>query len=330
MRRFIGGAALIIHGLAHAGLGVWAGSFGALWLVTPLWAAAIVGFLVAGFGVMGVRPFAAWWAHAAAGATFGSLALLILFSHPVFLIGLVADIVILSILIRRALPGARQAASLNAPRHPALARVGTILAIAIIVYAGIAALARPVFIQWGTTAEDRALPLLGDSAVPDARYRLDHAITIRAPADSIWPWLVQIGQDRAGFYSYSWLERLVGDEIRNADRIHPEWQRLAVGDFVRAVQPDYAGGALGDSLGWRVTAVEPGRAMILENWGTFALVPIDSTTTRFIIRTRGAGEPGLASILFGPIEVFGFEPAHFIMQRGMMRGIRDRAEGRGG
>jgi hypothetical protein len=222
MKRFIGGLALALHGMAHAGLGVWAGSFGALWLVTPLWTAAIVGFLAAGFGVMGVRFLAPWWAHAAAGATFASLALLILFSHPVFVIGLVGDIAILSILIRRALPGAPQATRPGTPRHPVLARLGAIVAVTILAYTGIAALARPVFIQWGTTAADRAMPLLGDSAAVPAHYRIDHAITIRAPADSIWPWIVQIGQDRAGFYSYSWLERLVGDDIHNADRIHPE------------------------------------------------------------------------------------------------------------
>jgi hypothetical protein len=141
----------------------------------------------------------------------------------------------------------------------------------------------------------------------------------------VWPWLVQLGQDRAGFYSYDWLERLAGDNVHNADRIHPEWQRLEAGDFIRAAQRGYLGGRFGD-LGWRVTSVLPGRAFVLENWGAFVLHPVDSSTTRFFVRTRGEGAATLASIVLGPISTFVFEPAHFIMQRRMMLGIRERAE----
>jgi hypothetical protein len=146
----------------------------------------------------------------------------------------------------------------------------------------------------------------------------------------VWPWLAQIGQDRGGFYSYAWLERLFGARIRNASDIRAEWQIVAPGEFVRAVQPGYLGGLLGDSLGWRVTHVEPARALILENWGAFVLRPVDSATTRLIVRTRGDGAPSFLGVLLGPVEVFVFEPAHFIMQRGMLRGIRDRAESRRG
>jgi len=93
----------------------------------------------------------------------------------------------------------------------------------------------------------------------------------------------------------------------------------------RPTQPDYLGGRLGEP-GWRVLDVVPGRAIILENWGAFVLYPVNSQTTRFFVRTRGDGIPGLAAVLLGPINVFVFEPAHFIMQRAMMSGIRDRAE----
>jgi hypothetical protein len=91
------------------------------------------------------------------------------------------------------------------------------------------------------------------------------------------PWLVQLGQDRAGFYSYDWLE--------------------------------------------------PTQVIGLENWGTFVLQPIDSATTRLIVQTRGDASPGVASFLFASLDVFAFEPAHFIMERGMLPGIRRRAEG---
>jgi hypothetical protein len=330
MPRKLGGIAILFHAFAHAGFGVWAGSVGPIWIVTPLWTAAIVGNLVAGLGLLGVRPFARWWPNVLSTATAASVILLILFSHPVFVAGLVADIAILSVLIHRVRRG-DSVPALSPARHPAVARTVTALSLILLTYVAAAIVMRPVFVQWGTTDADRAIALPGD--LPgDAGYRLDHAITIKAPADSVWRWLVQIGQDRGGFYSYSWLERLFGADIQNAERLRSEWQSMEAGDFVRAVQPGYLGGlfgAAGDSLGWRVTKVNWGRSFILENWGTFALVPIDSFTTRFIIRTRGEGAPGAPMMIFGPIEVFAFEPAHFIMQRGMMMGIRDRAERRG-
>jgi hypothetical protein len=76
-----------------------------------------------------------------------------------------------------------------------------------------------------------------------------------------------------------------------------------------------------------VSAIVPGRAIILENWGAFVLHPVDQETTRFFVRTRGDGRPSFAAVVLGPINVFVFEPAHFIMQRRMMLGVRDRAEG---
>ena len=170
------------------------------------------------------------------------------------------------------------------------------------------------------------MPLPGDELVPDARYRMDHAITIAAPADSVWPWLVQLGQDRGGFYSYAGLERLIGDDVHNADRIHPEWQQRKVGDLVRAAQPDYLGGRLGPDLGWRIVRLDPPHALVIENWGAFVVRPQPDGTTRLHIRLRGEGKPSLTSVVLGPLNLLVFEPAHFIMERGMLRGIKSRAE----
>jgi hypothetical protein len=158
--------------------------------------------------------------------------------------------------------------------------------------------------------------------VPNAHYTIQHAVTIRATPDAIWPWLMQLGQDRGGFYSYAWLERLVGDDIHNADRIHPEWQTLHEGDLVRAVQPDYLGGIFGPSVGWCITRLEPNRVLVLGGWGAFVLEPVGDST-RLIVRSRGANEPNVALAPFGLLV---FEPAHFIMQRRMLLGIRERAE----
>ena len=118
---------------------------------------------------------------------------------------------------------------------------------------------------------------------------------------------------------------MFGDDIRNADRVHPEWQHRQVGDTILATQRSYLGGRFG-TLGWRVTTIDSARVMGLEQWGTFVLQPIDSIHTRLIVRTRNVRSAGVVPFLFAPLDVFLFEPAHFIMERGMLRGIRDRAE----
>jgi len=147
-------------------------------------------------------------------------------------------------------------------------------------------------------------------------------VTIQATPPAVWPWLIQLGQDRGGFYSYDWLERLIGDEIRNAERIHPEWQTLRTGDLVRATQPDYLGGIFGPNVGWRVTRLDTNRVVVLGGWGAFVLQPANGST-RLIVRTRGNGKPNVALAPFGLLV---FEPAHFIMQRRMLLGIKERVE----
>lgn len=218
----------------------------------------------------------------------------------------------------------------DAFRHRYWIGVGWLVGAVGLVYGTVVTVMRPVFLRWGTTPAERVATLPGDDVLPsDATYRIDHAITIHAPASSIWPWMVQLGQDRGGFYSYDWLERSIGADIRNADRIHLEWQNRQVGDTVFATQRSYFGGRFG-GLGWRVTTLEPNRVLGLDNWGTFVLQPVDSLTTRLIVRTRGAGRPSVLAFVLAPFNAFVFEPAHFIMERGMLRGIRERAERRGG
>jgi hypothetical protein len=130
--------------------------------------------------------------------------------------------------------------------------------------------------------------------VPNAHDTIQHAVTIDARPQDVWRWLVQLGQDRGGFHSYDWLERLFGDDIRIPDRIQPEWQSLKPGDLVRATQPDYLGGIFGPNLGWKVECVEPNRVLVLRGWGAFVL-EASRNATRLIVRTRGAGEPNVVS-----------------------------------
>ena len=184
--------------------------------------------------------------------------------------------------------------------------------------AAYALFARPWHLRWGATEEELKMSLPGDGLVENPKLNATHAITINAPITEVWPWLVQVGQNRGGFYSYTWLENLVGCEMRNADQIVPEWQELEVGDevWLHPKAPPL-----------KVLAIEPERAIVLENSWTFFLRPIDERTTRLIIRGRGEFNPDLKNALLNFILWRGvFEPAHFIMERKMMLGIKQRAE----
>ncbi|MEP6621912.1 MAG: hypothetical protein ABJE47_21495, partial [bacterium] len=301
------------------------------WLSELLWGVALIGYLAAGLGMMRVPVLRDMWKEVMITATAASIILLALTLEFLGAVGAVVDVVLLIVVFEWAQPrmdadvAVADLVGAEGLGHAWLHRAGWSIGALLLVYATAVVAIRPVYVHWGTTPQERSATLPGDDLVPDARYRVDHGITIHAPADSVWRWLAQLGQDRGGFYSYDWLERLFGDRIQNADRIHPEWQGIKAGDLVRAVQPDYLGGRFGN-LGWRVAEVVPGRALVLENWGAFVVQSVDSMTTRFTVRTRGPGTSSLAGVIFGPLNVLMFEPAHFIMERGMMRGVRDRAE----
>jgi hypothetical protein len=315
-RRVALGIAIVVHGLAHSAVIIWAADAAPFWIVTVLWTVSMVAYLGAGFGILGVPVTRFIWPGLMAGATVASLILLALTGTRLASLGILIDLMLVPGVVRWG-PDAIEGQG----RH----RIASIVSLLFLAYATMVVLWRPVLTQWGTTGEERAATLFGDNGMTQASYRLDHAVTIKAPADSVWQWLVQLGQDRAGFYSYDWLERLFGADVHNVAQVRPEWQTRAPGDFIRAAQPTYLGGRLGD-VGWRVSAILPRRAMVLENWGAFVLLPIDSTTTRFVVRTRGAGDPTWTSVLLGPINIFVFEPAHFIMQRKMMLEIRRLSE----
>jgi hypothetical protein len=115
---------------------------------------------------------------------------------------------------------------------------------------------------------------------------------------------------RGGFYSYEWLENLAGCNLRNADRIHPEWQQRTVGEIV----------PLHPTCGLPLAHFGPGRALVLGGWGSFVVEPIDEKSTRLISRsrvTKGWGAVSYSLLL---------EIPHFVMQRKMLLGIKDRAE----
>lgn len=316
--RIVLGILLGLHGLAHTTAGYWATGFGPLGISTALWLTACVGFVGGGFGILGVSQLRTYWRGLVLAGAFASMLLLSGWSHPWLLPGIALDMafVTIAVLWRNPIPESRERA----------ARAGSGLAWTFLLYLTALIAFRPWYTRWGTTVEERRTPLTGDGGVINPRYRIDHGITIRARPEDIWPWMLQLGQDRGGFYSYDRLERLFGARIHNAERIHPEWQSRELGDRVLAVPAGYLGGVFGDTLGWRITALDHNRVMVLENWGTFALRPVNDSTTRLLVRTLGTAEPAPNAILFAPVGLLMFEPAHFIMERGMLRGIKARAE----
>jgi hypothetical protein len=168
----------------------------------------------------------------------------------------------------------------------------------------------------------RSLP--GDELVADAKVRWNHAITIRARPADIWPWLVQIGYQRGGMYSYDWLDRLFGFLDRpSATRILPEFQHLAVGDKIPWGRP------LGRREELTVAVLEPERALVTSYQGfgmewvwQFGLYPLDDQRTRLV--TRGIERlPGTPQAWLG-MRVG--ELAAFIMTRRMLLNLKARAE----
>jgi hypothetical protein len=90
---------------------------------------------------------------------------------------------------------------------------------------------RPWFERWGTTETEISATLPGDELVPNPKFLGTKTVTIQAPIDKVWPWLLQMGQGKAGLYRYEFIEnRLLGCDMHNSDRLVPEWQDVKVGD----------------------------------------------------------------------------------------------------
>lgn len=179
--------------------------------------------------------------------------------------------------------------------------------------------------RYGATAAEAASPLPGDDQVPPPAMVSTRAIGIDAPPDRIWPWLVQIGQGRAGFYTYTWLENLVGCDMTNAEAVNPAWQDLRVGDEV----------GLHPNLSLRVTLLEPGRALVIApasgpapspamdfdfSWAFVLLPEPGGRTTRLVIRERYRPYGGVARL-----SVEAGQVASAVMTYGMLRGLRTRS-----
>ncbi len=189
---------------------------------------------------------------------------------------------------------------------------------------------RPQRTRWGAGAEvvERHHP--GDDLVPEPRWGWTHAVEVAAPARRVWPWVAQVGADRAGFYSYSWLENLVGCALRDAERVHPEWELHEGDDLLlhptapplRVVSVD-PGRHLVAYAGPDERARAEGRPWVAASW-LFLVEETAPGLTRVVSRYRCATSDDLRTrLMFGPALV---EPIGSTMDRRMLLGIRGRAE----
>ncbi len=213
----------------------------------------------------------------------------------------------------------------------------------ILLLLGYTYLLSPWLLTWGTTNAELTVALPGDRFVLQPKVRMTQAITVDVAPQKIWPWLIQMGQDRAGFYSYERLERIFGFGIYNTYRIVQPWQNLKAGDFVKfhqngigmqvvAVEKEKNILMLTDSR--KPMKVEPGRKELilplpegmytLWNWD-FNLLPLPDGKTRLIARAYADwsfSNPILKGILHFAV---GFPSS--IMQRQMLKEIKQCSEG---
>lgn len=204
-------------------------------------------------------------------------------------------------------------------------RIGIALGVVAAAGASLAAVRR-LSLRWGTSGDETTRPLPGDDLIGTADLQSTRAISIAAPRAAVWPWIAQIGQNRAGFYTYDWLENLVGCDIHSADVLRPEARIRGVGEAVNLhpqVALDVAAFEEGDHLVLRGGVGPDGRAEGAPYDFTWAFVLVDAPggSTRLVVRERYAYLEPWAGALVEPVEF-----VSFLMSQRMLRGIRDRAQ----
>lgn len=134
-----------------------------------------------------------------------------------------------------------------------------------------AAWVRPRLMRWGATDAEVCGPYPGGDAVPEGERSPTMAVTIDASPDQVWPWLVQMGGDRGGWYSW---DRLDNGGRPSAAEVHPEWQDLALGDYVKYWT------SKGPVDAWQVAALEPNRFLGLHALYSFRGSLLDPSQPR--------------------------------------------------
>jgi hypothetical protein len=190
---------------------------------------------------------------------------------------------------------------------------------------------RPRIVRWGAAPEEVPKTPPRHRFLPDSQASTTLATTINAPACNVWPWLVQMGQGRGGFYSYDWLENVFGRDVHSADQIMPDLQQLRVGDTIRFTPDPYLNRIPGVSF--QVTELEGNRTLTLREetpgatlcW-TFTLISMDERSTRLVFRSKTEYKPSFQGKVWHLFDLMLQEPLSFVMERKMLGGIRQRAE----
>jgi hypothetical protein len=199
-------------------------------------------------------------------------------------------------------------------------------------YLGFSAAARRWYRTWGATADEAREPLAGDSLIEDAVMQTTRAITIAASPEHVWPWLLQMGHGRGGLYTYTLIENALRADIHNLDRVDPGLQQLQLGDRVWLTPDPYLGRLPGQY--YTVTEIRPREALVMlqqlptgaiTSW-TFILRASGSEKARLLVRARASAPARASARAARALELLLLEPGYFLMERGMLRGIKHRAE----
>jgi hypothetical protein len=175
---------------------------------------------------------------------------------------------------------------------------------------------RPKILIWGASDEEVTMPLIGDDLAP--KISATRAVSIDAPISEVWKWVIQLGADRGGFFSYALLEKALGYEMQKTKHVS-DFQDMEVGRIIPA-SIDESKSVI--KFNFPVAAVDPGKSFVLKNWGAFVLKEISPTQTRLIVRTHGRETSNLLS----KFADFVGEALHFIMERRMLIGFKAQAE----
>lgn len=202
--------------------------------------------------------------------------------------------------------------------HAALARVGAVASIFLLALITYLSLIRPWQLRWGATDEEFSRSMPGDEILQSPELSATRAVTVRAPPEKIWPWIVQMGDGRAGFYAYDWLDN---GGRSSATRIIRGLQQLQAGDSIPLVE---------GRVYERVHSVDPLRSTvwvstdqpITGSWA-WVLDPIDENHTRLITRLRGSYQWTSPVILFQ----LWIDWGDFPFMRKSLLGVKQRAEG---
>jgi hypothetical protein len=184
---------------------------------------------------------------------------------------------------------------------------------------------RSLLMHWGSTTIERNKYYPGDSIVPAPGMMTTIAITIDKPPSAIWPWIVQMGLNKGGFYSYTWLENMFGCKLHNANTIHPEWQNTREGD----IEPVCSAALKKQMPGWVVVTLIPNEAFVYKitsdsTWTMgYYIDSINTSQSRLITRMRYNSRKTFWDQI---VDKVWMEWAHCIMQRGSITGIKERSE----